>query len=291
MAQAFDVHTTSKQPIFTLFGDTGTLYRRVLLHMFGEPGQLIFSLAQPLVWFFFFGQLFSRLTTGFGLVSADGGNALATQFGTESYTAFFLPAIIVQVLLFGPVNSALGLITDEQSGYLNKLRVTPINRFSIMLGNLLADLTRMMIQVVIVLVVGLVSGVRIAHPELLPLLFVVAALFGLFMGGLWLFIGLSTRSAQATYLIFSLISLPLLFTSSAQLPIGLLPGWLQFVARYNPVTYAVNAIRVIVVGVNAWQKAGGQAEVQVILTSIVVLLIPIALTLTLGVLRFRKQLQ
>lgn len=296
MAHVFEATSIPGGPlrinyIQSLCWDTFTLYRRTVLRMFREPGQLLFSMAQPLVWFFFFGQIFSRLTTGFGVVSAGAQNPLTAQFGTTSYTSFFLPAIIVQVLIFGPVNSALGLITDDQSGYLNKLRVAPINRLSIMLGNLFADLTRMLIQVLIMLVVGFISGVRIAHLELLPLLVLVAGVFGLFMGGLWLFIGLSTRNTQATYLIFSLISLPLLFTSSAQLPLALLPNWLQVAAQFNPVTYAINAIRIIVTGPNAWQLAHHQSELSVIFTSIGILCIPMVLTLSIGVWRFHKQVQ
>ncbi len=300
MAQVFKMVDTAGSPaslaspggaLSHLLLDIYTLYRRTMIRMVRQPAQLIFSLAQPLAWFLFFGQLFSRLTTGFGVVGAGGQGQLSAQFGTTNYTAFFLPAIIVQVLLFGPVNSALGFINDDQTGYLTKLRVAPINRLSIMLGNLLADVTRMLIQVVIVLLLGFVAGVRPVHPELLPLLFVIATLFGLMMGGIWLFIGLTTRNMQATYLIFNFFSLPLLFASSAQLPLGLLPGWLQVVAQYNPVTYAVNALRVIFIGLNARQAAGHQTELSIIALSAGILTALLVLALTAGVWRFRKQMQ
>src|SRR4051794_942914 len=108
-----------------LVSDTWTLYRRAIIQMTRTPTQLYFSIIQPLIWFLLFGQVFSRLTTGFGAapVGAGGVNPVTAQFGTDNYQAFFLPAIIVQMVLFGATGSALGIITDDLSGYLNKLRV------------------------------------------------------------------------------------------------------------------------------------------------------------------------
>ena len=279
-------------PVVDFCRDTATLYRRAILKTFRVPAQLYFSLVQPLIWFLLFGQLFSRLTSGFGAGATHGGvNPVTAQFGTDSYQAFFLPAIIIQVLLFGAANSALGIISDDQSGYLNKLRVSPINRLAILIGNLLADLTRMLLQVVVLLVVGFVFGVRFAHLELIPLVFVIAALFGLTMVGLGLFVGLATRNTQATFLIINFFTLPLLFTSTAQLPEAFLPDWLQAVSHYNPVTYAINSLRAIVTGLNAKQISDGQTVTSVIVTGIVVLFVLMVLALGTATLRFRKQVQ
>ncbi|MEJ7653450.1 MAG: ABC transporter permease [Chloroflexia bacterium] len=163
-----------------LMRDTATLYHRSILKMIRMPVQLYFSLVSPLIWFLLFGQVFSRLTTGFGAVDTVAGqNPVTAQFGTDNYSAFFLPAIIIQVMLFGSTNSALGIVNDDQSGYLNKLRVAPINRLSILVGSVLADLTRMLLQVTILLGVGVLFGVRIEYLELLPVIYLLAALFGM----------------------------------------------------------------------------------------------------------------
>ena len=273
--------------------DTFTLYRRSLIRLFRAPAQLYFSLIQPLIWFLLFGQLFSRLTTGFGAggAGAGGANPITGQFGTDNYSAFFLPAIIIQMMLFGSANSALGIINDDQSGYLNKLRVAPINRIAILVGNLLADLTRMLLQVLVLLIVGVLFGVRFEHPELIPLIFVISALFGLMMGGLGLFVGLTTRSTQATFLVINFFTLPLIFTSSAQLPVALLPDWLQVVARFNPVTYGIDALRAIVIRLSTQQVNDGQTVWSVIGISLVVLVVLTSLTLGAATLKFRKQVQ
>ncbi len=274
-----------------LFWDTYTLYRRALIRMFRVPIQLYFSLVQPLIWFLLFGQLFSRITTGFGAAPGGAAKGIAAQFGTTNYSAFFLPAIIIQVLLFGAASSALGIINDDQSGYLNKLRVAPVNRVSILIGSILADLTRMVIQVIVLLVVGIIFGVHIEHPELLPFIFIMAILFGLVIGGLGLFIGLVTRNTQATFLIVNFFTLPLLFTSSAQLPVQFLPDWLQAVSRYNPVTYAVEAMRVVVTGLNAQQIADKQTELGIIGLATGVLFVLAVIALGLATWRFRRQVQ
>lgn len=279
-------------PAMRLIHDTWTLYRRAIIRMTRTPAQLYFSLVQPLIWFLLFGQVFARLTTGFGQAPAGPGgvNPIAAQFGTDNYSAFFLPAIVIQMMLFGGANSALGIITDDLSGYLNKLRVAPINRFAILTGGLLADLTRMMIQTIALLIIGIIFGVHPAHWELLPLALVIAALFGLMMGGLGIFIGLRTRNTQATFLVINFFTLPLLFTSSAQLPVSFLPDWLQTVARLNPLTYAIDGLRAIITGLNASQIKDGATTWSVVGMALLVLIVLSALTLTLATRMFTKQI-
>jgi ABC-2 type transport system permease protein len=273
--------------------DTYTLYRRSLIKLTRNPAALFFSLIQPLIWFLLFGQVFSRLTTGFGAapVGANGQNPVTAQFGTDNYAAFFLPSIIIQMMLFGAAGSALNIISDDQSGYLNKLRVAPINRTAILLGNILADLTRMAVQVAVLLVVGVLFGVRMSHWELIPLIFLVTAAFSLMMGGIGIYIGLTTRNTQVTFLIINFFTLPLLFTSSAQLPTTLLPDWLQTVSRLNPVSYGIEAIRVIVTGLNATQIAEGQTVFSVIFSGLGVLTVLAVAAMALATWRFRKQIK
>jgi ABC-2 type transport system permease protein len=257
--------------------------------MFRVPAQLYFSLVQPLVWFLLFGQLFSRLTSGFGMTSAN--SPITAQFGTNNYSAFFLPAIVIQVMLFGSANAALAVINDDQSGYLNKLRMAPINRFAILMGTILADLTRTLVQVLILLIVGVIFGVRFAHWELLPFIFVIAILFSLMVGGFGLYIGLTTRSAQTTLLVINFFTLPLLLISSAQLPITLLPDWLQVIARFNPVTYGINSMRVIVTGLNAQQVSAGDSVWSVLLLGMGVLFGLAFIGMAAAAYRFNKQIK
>ncbi|MEJ7653449.1 MAG: ABC transporter permease [Chloroflexia bacterium] len=111
------------------------------------------------------------------------------------------------------------------------------------------------------------------------------------MSGLGLYIGLTTRNTQTTFLVINFFTLPLLFTSTAWLPLAFLPEWLQAVAIVNPVTYAVNGIRVIVTGLNAEQVATGQTLSGVIAMAAVVLAALAAAALGIATWSFRKQVQ
>ncbi len=270
--------------------DTWTLYRRAMIQLVRTPTQLYFSIIQPLIWFLLFGQVFSRLTTGFSSAPATGaGNPVTAQFGTDNYQAFFLPAIIVQMILFGAAGSALGIITDDLSGYLNKLRVAPINRFAILCGSLAANLTRLMVQTILLVTIGIIFGVRPEYWYLLPIILVFVILFGLVIGGLGLIIGLKTRNVQTTFLLVNFFTLPLFFTSSAQLPITFLPDWLQVVAHFNPLTYAINATRVIITGLNQTQKENGETVFSVLATGGGILLVLAVISLTIATRIFSKQ--
>ncbi len=275
-----------------LLHNTWTLYRRAMIQLIRTPTQLYFSIIQPLIWFLLFGQVFSRLTTGFGAAPTAPGavNPVTAQFGTDNYQAFFLPAIIVQMVLFGATGSALGIITDDLNGYLNKLRVAPIDRFSILIGGLLANLTRMFLQTFLLVLIGIIFGVRPAYWYLLPLIFVYVGLFGLVIGGLGLIIGLRTRNVQTTFLLVNFFTLPLFFTSSAQLPITFLPDWLQTIARLNPLTYAINAVRVIITGLNQSQVDAGDTVFTVLGSGGLILLVLSVIVLFFATRIFSRQI-
>jgi ABC-2 type transport system permease protein len=105
------------------------------------------------------------------------------------------------------------------------------------------------------------------------------------LAGLNVAIALTTRNTEATFLIANFLTLPLIFTSSALLPLELLPGWLNTMARVNPVTYTINALRVLLYGpVGAAGDAAGSSVLQALL----ILLVLTAITLTLGTSRFRR---
>jgi ABC-2 type transport system permease protein len=116
----------------------------------------------------------------------------------------------------------------------------------------------------------------------------VALLFGLGLASFNVFLALKTRNTESTFLIANFLTLPLLFTSSAQLPIPLLPDWLQQVARFNPVTYAIDAMRVLLNGPYAVPDIEpGRLIVQAVL----ILSVIATVTLTLAVRGFRQSLR
>jgi ABC-2 type transport system permease protein len=264
--------------------ETAVLYHRAMLKLVRRPIALYFSLVQPMVWLLLFGQIFSSITNLPGAASA---------FGGISYFQFFMPAVILQTLLFGAAQSGIGIINDIDTGFLDKLLTTPINRMAILLGKILADLTRMLLQGGIIVLVAWIFGrfqsVPVTFANGLPGLvgaLGVALLFGLALAGFNVFVALKTRNTETAFLIANFLTLPLLFTSSAQLPLQLLPTWLQTVAKFNPVTYAIDAMRILFNGAATVPDATNPTAL--VLETVVILGALTALTLTLAVRTFRK---
>ncbi|MEX1254916.1 MAG: ABC transporter permease [Dehalococcoidia bacterium] len=266
-----------------LWSETQTLYVRQIKRLSRQSTVVFFSLVQPLIWLVLFGQMFARIVRFPGA---------ADDFGNVSYLQFFIPTVMLQSVLFGAGQSGVGMITDIDSGFLDKLLTTPINRLAILLGRLLGDMTRMAIQTVLVVGIGWGIG-RFQTPEVsfyyniagVLGAIAIALLFALVLAGLNVYIALATRSTEATFIIGNFLTLPLLFTSSAQLPIELLPQWMQTVAHLNPVTYTIEAMRVLLNGPAA---AGGDSVGIVMLQALAILGGLAAVTLTLATRRFRS---
>lgn len=263
--------------------ETQVLFVRSLRKLMRRPIALYFSLVQPVAWLVLFGQLFNRIALFPGAREA---------FGGKSYFQFFIPAVMVQMILFGAAQSGIGLLQDLDSGFLSKLLTTPVHRMAILLGRILGDLTRMALQGLIVIVIAYLVGlfqeqpVRYDYglPGVLGALGLML-LFGLTLAGFHVFIALKTRNTESAFLIANSLTLPLLFTSSAQLPLPLLPGWLQHVARFNPVTYAVDSMRLLLNGPAA---VAGEQPGTLILRALAILGPLAAVTLTLAVRGFRR---
>jgi ABC-2 type transport system permease protein len=270
--------------ISAFLSETFLLYQRSMKILTRRPIAIYFSLIQPVIWMLLFGQIFNRIA---------GANAAA--FGGKSYFQFFVPSVLLQTLLFGAAQSGIGIINDMQSGFLNKLLTTPVHRMSILLGRILGDLTRMSLQGSLIVLIAWLAGQlqteRVRYENgLLGVLAAlgIALLFGLGLASLNVFIALKTRHTESTFLIANFLTLPLLFTSSAQLPVTLLPDWLQLVARFNPVTYAIDSMRVLLNGVQAVpdEQAGA-----LVFRTVLILGILASLTLTLAVRSFRRSLR
>jgi len=266
--------------------ETAILFERSMKKLFRRPVALYFSLIQPVIWMLLFGQIFNRIAKFPGAAAA---------FGGKSYFQFFVPAVVLQTLMFGAAQSGIGIINDIQSGFLSKLLTTPIHRMAILLGRVLGDLTRMILQGLIIIVIAWVAGLfqtdgvhyEYGIPGILGALG-FALLFGLGLSGFTVFVALKTRSSESTFLIANFFTLPLLFTSSAQLPLELLPTWLQRVAYFNPVTYAIESMRLLMNGREAVPNAD---PARLLMETVLVLGSIAAVSLTLAVRGFRKSVQ
>jgi len=212
----------------------GVLLVRNLRKALRTPLLIAFSLLQPIVWLVMFTQTFDRLA----------GDPQFRALGYTSYVAFVAPSMIALSVLFSALQSGLSMVTDMDTGMLDKLCIIPIRRSSILLARVLADAVRVMVQAAIVLAVALAMGARVqAGVGGVLAILGVATLFGIAWAALLNFVALHTGNAELTMVVGLLFTLPVLFLTSAFFPRPLLPSWLQSVARLNPAEYLIDSTR------------------------------------------------
>ena len=142
---------------------------------------------------------------------------------------------------------------DIDSGFLQKMLVTPIRRPAILLGRLLSDAFRVVVQSAIILGLAYALGAFVATGVIgILLIFFTIAFFGLAWSGISLAIGMKTKSSETVFAIGGFITFPLLFLSPALFPIDFLPAWVQEVSRFNPISYAVDAVRALMINGYDW---------------------------------------
>ena len=213
------------------FADTWFMTQRHFRNLFRQPVWIFISLVQPVVWLLLYGALFRRI------VEIPG-------FGAGSYIDFLTPGIVVMTCLFSAGWSGMGLIDDINRGVVDRFLVSPASRGSLIAGRLLQGAIVGVIQSAIIIVLGLIVGAE--YPGGIAgiiALTVCAVLLGTGIGALSNAIALLSRKEETMIAVSNFVLLPLVFLSSVFMAQALMPGWMQGVARYNPVNWAVQAGR------------------------------------------------
>lgn len=165
----------------------------------------------------------------------------AQRSGIANYEAFQLPVVIMFAVTRG--SAGLNMVVDIESGYFDKLLLTPANRLAILFGAMGADFVRVFLQGLFVMVVALTTGTEFATGILGALVLVgIASLWGLAYSAIGFAIALKTGNPQATMNTW-ILQIPLVFLSTSFAPLEALSGWLKAVATYNPVTYFFRGLR------------------------------------------------
>lgn len=204
--------------------------------------------------------------------------AFIPDIGGNSYLGFILPLSIVSSSLAGASIAAQNLVRDIESGYFDKLQLTPISRTALLLGPIMAGSLILGLQASVVLGVGLLMGLESAT-GLAGLLVVIglAVLLGTGFAGFTVSAALGSGSAAATqgagFLFF-----PLTFLAPTFVPLALLDGWLALAARLNPMTYVLEAMRTTIN--SGWDSTA-------LLQGVIACLLLAAVTYALAVLALR----
>lgn len=188
----------------------------------------------------------------------------------QGYAAFQLPASLLLAASFG--SAALFLVEDIESGYFDKLRATPVARTSIVMGRLLAEAVKGVGIAVVMVLVALPFGIRIATgPGGFVLLVALTALWGVVYAAFMQLVALRTRNAAATQS-GGLVFFPLLFLTPNFVPRDLLTRPMEIAATLNPVTYLMEAMRALILDGGAWEKVAVGFTVGGVLCAVVVAL-------------------
>jgi len=219
-------------------GDVWVNFKRWNLKAVRNPFVLVVSLVQPIIFLVLFTEVFGNVA----------GGAVNQGLPGVSYETYLVPAIAIQVALAAAITSGVGLVNDIENGMFEKVLVTPMNRTAVFVGKTAAEVFRIAVQIAIILGLGVLLGAEIVT-GIVGVVGIVAVgiLFSLWFVALSNALAIITRDQESTIIGANLLQFPLLFLSSAFLPLAALPGWVQTFARFNPVTYGVDAARSLII--------------------------------------------
>jgi ABC-2 type transport system permease protein len=228
------------------------LTNRDLRKWYKNPILLFTSLIQPIVWLGLFGKAFNfgGFVSGAGATQEQQDAIMLNVFGTTSYFSFLACGMLAFVILFTCAFGGMSVVFDRRFGFLNKALSTPVGRGAIVMAKVLQTVLRAVILAGIVLAIGVVFGMDTSHFTLVGLMGTFSAMFLMAFGLSSLFVMLALRSSdwQTQMAIINLLNLPLLFASNAMFPAKEMPQWLQYIVRVNPVSYANDAVRQLLLG-------------------------------------------
>ncbi len=209
--------------------DTWLVFQRSMLLTMRNPTWIIVGLAQPLYYLLLFAPLLKK-------VRAPG------MAGGDAAFAFFIPGLLAQLALFGTLFVGFGLIGELRDGVIERMRVTPVSRFALLLGRALRDVVTLLVQAVVLVLLSIPFGLDI---QFLPLLLTLALMILLAVMGASVSYAaaLILKSEDALAPLANGIAMPILLLSGVFLPMAAAPGWLQNISRINPLRYGVDAAR------------------------------------------------
>jgi ABC-2 type transport system permease protein/oleandomycin transport system permease protein len=213
--------------------DTFGVARRNLLRIARTPLMLIVTAIQPALLLVLF-----RYVLG-GAIQIPGGN----------YVDFVVPAIFVEAVLIGGITTSIGLAQDLKSGMIDRFRSLPMARSAVLAGRTLADLSRSVFSLAVMIGLGLLVGFRFhsTTPRILAGIVLILA-FGYAFSWMYAAIGLATKDPETAQIAGILPFFVLMFASNAIVPVETMPGWLQPFARNQPLSVTVSAVRALLEG-------------------------------------------
>jgi len=240
MSHALAVPPDASADLTPIEAVAGFLYKTYVVAEFEirklrhDPTELVTRAVQPALWLLIFGEVFTRLR--------------AIPTGGVPYLDFMAPGILAQSVLFVAIFYGIAVIWERDLGTIHKLLVSPAPRGALVLGKAVSAGVRSLSQVAIVYSLALLLGVRMNwHP--VALIGVAAAVLvgaGCF-ATLSLIIAAIVKTRERFMGIGQILTMPLFFASNAIYPLAIMPAWLHTIARVNPLSYEVDALRTLMI--------------------------------------------
>ncbi|HEY9906557.1 MAG TPA: ABC transporter permease [Thermosynechococcaceae cyanobacterium] len=213
--------------------ETIALTRRLFIQLQRRPSTLAAGIIQPLIFLVLFGSLFQNAPQGF-------------LGGDVTYSRFIGAGIIVFTAFGGALNAGLPVMFDREFGFLNRLLVAPLSsRYSIVVASAIFITTLSLVQTAAIVVTSAFLGAGLPNALGLALVALIVLLLVLGVTALSLGLAFTLPGHIELIAVIFVTNLPLLFASTALVPLSFMPRWLQIVATLNPLSYAIEPIRYV----------------------------------------------
>lgn len=211
---------------------TFLLWQKQMKKALVHAEEIIGMLIQPALWVILFG------------VGMRGMMGTSANPGGNDYMTFIVPGIVAMTAVSAAIADGSTWLNERLLGIVKEYIVAPIPRLSILMGHALSIVTKVLIQSVVILLVGLLMGAKLGRNPWgwLGGLLLIAG-YGIGFSGFALAVASASNSSAGYHMMIFLLQLPLLFLSNSLYPLTTMPIWMRVGAYVNPTTYVVSALR------------------------------------------------
>lgn len=217
----------------------GMVWRRELIRFARNRTRMIGGLVQPLLFLFVLGYGMSSI------VPAQGG---------INFQQFLFPGMLAMSVVMTSIFSAISIVWDREFGFLREMLVAPVSRASIILGKTAGGATVATLQGAVMLLLAPIVGLRLT-PLLVVEVLLTALLMAFALTSFGVFIASRMKKIEGFQVVMQFLLFPMIFLSGAMFPINNVPAWLSVIAHLNPLTYAIDPVRRIVLDAQGYSAA------------------------------------
>ncbi|MFJ9522852.1 ABC transporter permease [Kitasatospora sp. NPDC101801] len=214
--------------------DSLAIFQRSVNYTLRNPVWVAVGLIQPVLYLLLFGPLLVKLSAGPG-------------FRAQNSWSVFVPGLLVQQAMFSCIFVGMGILSEQRSGVLDRLRITPASKTALLAGRVARDVLVILTQVVILVLGAVAAGLRAQLTGVLLAILLIGVL-AVGLSALSYGLALKLRQEEAFGGLLNAVGLPVLLLSGILLPMSLAPAWLSFLSKANPLTHIVEAERHLFAG-------------------------------------------